>query len=109
LKNFHESIGSQRVSGVPPLKWSTNWGITEVVAWVDPALMSEIWNIPLRKRELDIHHVRWADDLGRGFEIAKAGVFCHSTPGLCTSGLKPVSSDKAGVRNQSASLNPVLS
>lgn len=48
------------------------------VANLDTALMEQIFNIPERQREPDVEHDRHADDLGRGFEIAKRGTFGHA-------------------------------
>jgi hypothetical protein len=45
---------------------------------IDAALVQQILDIPEREREPDVQHHRQADHLGRRFEIAKRGAFCHS-------------------------------
>lgn len=38
---------------------------------VDAALVQQVFDFPQRQRETHLHRDRHADDLGRGFEVAK--------------------------------------
>ncbi len=44
-------------------------GSYRLVADIDSALVEQVFDLPQRQGEADIHHDRQADDLGRGLEI----------------------------------------
>ncbi|WP_202526178.1 hypothetical protein [Sneathiella litorea] len=48
------------------------------MADIDAAFMKKVFNIAKRKGKPDVHHHGKADDLRRGFEIAKWIMLCHS-------------------------------
>ena len=43
----------------------------------DPALMQQVFDVPERKWEPNIHHNRQADDLWARLEVLERGAFCH--------------------------------
>ena len=44
---------------------------------IDTALVQQVFDIALLKRESDIQHPGQTDDLGRRYEIAKGAAFCY--------------------------------
>ena len=67
------------------------------MAYIDAALVQQIFHDPKRQREPHIHHDRQADDIGRRLEVAKGAAFGHparlrNRPAR----LNQVSSDRAG-------------
>ncbi len=48
------------------------------MAYIDPTLVQQVFDITKRKRKPDVQHHRQADDLGTGFEVFERGRFDHS-------------------------------
>ena len=87
---FLSDLGSEhRAKSVPLIPNS-------FMAHIDPALMQQGLDIAKREWESDVEHHRQADDLRRGFEIAKGTAVCHSDRiGARPTRFNPVSSDCA--------------
>lgn len=43
----------------------------------DPAFMQQIFHVPQRQQEPDLHHHRKADDFGERLEVAKGAALGH--------------------------------
>jgi hypothetical protein len=72
-----------------------------LMADLDPALVQQVFDIPQRQGEPDVHHHRQADDLGRRLELAKRVGSAHpETLRSAGSNLKRVSSDKTRDRDR---------
>ncbi len=54
--------GKHRAEPVPPKAYC-------FMAYIDPTLVQQIFDITKRKQKSDVHHHREADDLGIGFEM----------------------------------------
>ena len=67
---FSDFRSKKRPEPVPPKPH-------RLVADLNPALVQQVLDVAQRKRKPDVHHYRQADDLGRGFEIAKGAGFAH--------------------------------
>lgn len=79
-----------RAEAVPPVTHS-------FMAYLDAALVEEIFDVPQRQWETDVEHHRQADDHGAGLEIAEWGAFGHPENLAARSGrLKPSSFDSTG-------------
>jgi hypothetical protein len=66
------------------------------VAEIDAAIVQQIFDVPERQRESDIHHDRQADDFRAAMKVLEWVAFCHDrTLQNHLFRLKPVLSDKA--------------
>ncbi len=66
------------------------------VADINASFVQQVFDVPERKREADIHHCGEADDLGAGLEVAKGGAFRHIRKlSFAKSTLEPSSPDGA--------------
>jgi hypothetical protein len=81
--------GEQGAEAVPPIP-------DRLMADVDPSFVQQVLDVPQREREPDMHHPRQADDLRRGFEIAKRAAFADPrTLESRANSFKRISSDNA--------------
>lgn len=54
------------------MRWSLCPSETHrLVAYVDPSLEQQVFDVPQAQREADVHQYNQANDLGRGIEIAE--------------------------------------
>ena len=78
------------------------------MADIDPTLVQQIFNIPKRKWESDIHHHRQADDFRTCLEVLEWIAFCHpATLVALPARLKQVSYDTAASSMRLRFLNEV--